>query len=89
MPIICICNDKYNQKLKSLRNHCLELDYRFGPATRAQLPLCGRAQQARHFVSACAPALSANCFYDYPRLLRGPALCFNLLLDTWHEGLWR
>ena len=32
MPIICICNDKYNQKLKSLRNHCLELDYRRGPA---------------------------------------------------------
>ncbi|CAK0781580.1 hypothetical protein CVIRNUC_005412 [Coccomyxa viridis] len=28
LPIICICNDKYNQKLKSLRNHCLELDYR-------------------------------------------------------------
>ena len=31
LPIICICNDKYNQKLKSLRNHCLELDYRCGP----------------------------------------------------------
>lgn len=28
LPIICICNDKYNQKLKSLRNHCLELDFR-------------------------------------------------------------
>ncbi|CAL8468443.1 g7983 [Coccomyxa elongata] len=28
LPIICICNDKYNQKLKSLRNSCLELDFR-------------------------------------------------------------
>ena len=29
VPIICICNDKYNQKLRSLRNHTLELDYRY------------------------------------------------------------
>ena len=31
VPIICICNDKYNQKLRSLRNHTLELDYRLVP----------------------------------------------------------
>jgi DNA polymerase III delta prime subunit len=28
MPIICICNDKYSQKLKSLRTHTLELEFR-------------------------------------------------------------
>ena len=28
VPIIAICNDKYHQKLRSLRNHCLELEYR-------------------------------------------------------------
>lgn len=28
VPIICICNDKYATKLKSLKGHCLELDYR-------------------------------------------------------------
>ena len=28
VPIIAICNDKYNQKLRSLRNHTLELDFR-------------------------------------------------------------
>lgn len=28
IPIICICNDRYSQKLKSLRNHTMELDYR-------------------------------------------------------------
>jgi replication factor C subunit 1 len=27
VPIIAICNDKYSQKLKSLRNHCIELDF--------------------------------------------------------------
>ena len=31
VPIICICNDKYNQKLRSLRNHTVELDYRCEP----------------------------------------------------------
>lgn len=35
VPIICICNDKYNQKLRSLRNHTLELDYRSGPPSYA------------------------------------------------------
>ena len=28
VPIICICNDKYSQKLRSLRNYCMELDFR-------------------------------------------------------------
>lgn len=28
MPIICVCNDKYKQSLKSLKNHCLEIDWR-------------------------------------------------------------
>lgn len=27
VPIIAICNDKYSTKLRSLRNHCLELDF--------------------------------------------------------------
>lgn len=35
VPIICICNDKYNQKLRSLRNHTLELDYRFDSSAYA------------------------------------------------------
>lgn len=28
VPIICICNEKYSTKLRSLRNHTLELDFR-------------------------------------------------------------
>ena len=35
VPIIAICNDKYNQKLKSLRNHCLELEYRWAQRWQA------------------------------------------------------
>lgn len=28
IPIIAICNDKYSQKLRSLRNHCMMLDFK-------------------------------------------------------------
>lgn len=28
IPIICICNDRYSQKLKSLVNYCLPLNFR-------------------------------------------------------------
>ena len=28
IPVICICNDKWSPKLRSLRGHCLELDFR-------------------------------------------------------------
>ena len=27
IPIICICNDAWSQKLRSLKNHCLELKF--------------------------------------------------------------
>lgn len=27
IPIICTCNDKYNQKIKSLVGHCMELNF--------------------------------------------------------------
>ncbi|CAL6300350.1 unnamed protein product [Bathycoccus prasinos] len=27
IPIICICNDRYSQKLKALQNHCFELNF--------------------------------------------------------------
>ena len=42
VPIIAICNDKYNQKLKSLRNHCLELEYRWAAnwGCRRSMMLC-------------------------------------------------
>lgn len=37
VPIICICNDKYDQKLKSLVKHCMELG--FAKPTKQQVRL--------------------------------------------------
>lgn len=49
VPIICICNDKYNQKLRSLRNHTLELDYRCeSPLVHARLGADCTAMQTEH-----------------------------------------
>lgn len=28
IPIICICNDKYSQKLRSLKNYCMDMEFR-------------------------------------------------------------
>lgn len=28
LPIVCICNDRYNQKIKSLASHCLDLRFK-------------------------------------------------------------
>ncbi len=35
IPIICICNDKWSQKLKSLQNHCQE--FAFHRPTKQQI----------------------------------------------------
>lgn len=51
MPIICVCNDKYKQSMRSLRNHCIELDWR--KPTKQQV--AGRLQ-----VIARAEGLSIN-----------------------------
>ncbi len=40
VPIIAICNDKYNQKLKSLKNHVMELDYRSATPERVCPRIC-------------------------------------------------
>jgi replication factor C subunit 1 len=38
IPIICICNDRYSQKLKSLINYCLPLPFR--KPTKQQVGCC-------------------------------------------------
>ena len=38
IPIICICNDRYSQKLKSLVNYCLMLNFR--KPTKQQVISC-------------------------------------------------
>lgn len=48
VPIICICNDKYNQKLRSLRNHTLELDYRSGSLLLGSRSIAHKFKSLRH-----------------------------------------
>jgi replication factor C subunit 1 len=38
IPIVCICNDRYSQKLKSLVNYCLLLNFR--KPTKQQVISC-------------------------------------------------
>lgn len=38
IPIVCICNDRYSQKLKSLVNYCLMLNFR--KPTKQQVISC-------------------------------------------------
>jgi len=49
VPIICICNDNYNQKLKSLRNSCLELGFRWDTLDPPTTPEAPRVPRGRKF----------------------------------------
>jgi hypothetical protein len=69
IPIICICNDKYNQKLRSLRNKvcCVCGQQRRRPACRfdAQFPP-SRPGHAFIMIAvfaccACMPCVSSLC----------------------------
>ncbi|CAN0923373.1 Replication factor C subunit 1 [Linum grandiflorum] len=51
MPIVCICNDRYSQKLKSLLNYCLVLTFR--KPTKQQMA-------KRLMQIACAEGLKVN-----------------------------
>jgi replication factor C subunit 1 len=59
IPIICICNDAWSQKLRSLKNYCLEL--KFARPTKQMIR--GRMMKIaeaegllvrQHFIHACA-----------------------------------
>ena len=70
LPIICICNDKYNQKLKSLRNHCLELDYRSAPIpaclTEGEVAPCMPGSQAAAIIGILLTVLCSLDLEDDP-----------------------
>jgi replication factor C subunit 1 len=44
MPIVCICNDYYDPKIKSLRNHCLDLRFSKPTAIQARARLAAIAR---------------------------------------------
>jgi replication factor C subunit 1 len=47
LPIICICNDKYKTSLKSLKNHCIEINWSKPTKVQAAARLRGIAQAER------------------------------------------
>lgn len=59
---MCICNDKYSQKLKSLRNHTMELDYKRPTTQQISKRMLTIAQQE---------GLQA---LNSPHLISGPSL---------------
>jgi replication factor C subunit 1 len=95
VPIVCIANDKYEQKLKALKNHCLELDFRWGrAAARAGgggrcRPRSATGPRAQPFLSACAPPTPVaprHC----PRARRRPdakAIAARLAAVARNEGM--
>ena len=55
VPIICICNDKYSMKIRSLRNHCMEMDFRKPNASSVRVRLAQICE--REGVAASAATL--------------------------------
>lgn len=82
IPIICICNDKYHQKLKALRTKCLELEFRKPTAqqiSRRMMEICG--QEGLHINEATMCALAEGANGDV-RLILG-----QLQVSSRHGGL--
>eukprot|EP00798_Chlamydomonas_sp_ICE-L_P025082 gene25082-biopygen19531 len=64
VPIICICNDKWNQKLKSLRNYCVELDFRSPTPHQVKIrmmEICRKEGLTVNDATMEALAKGANC----------------------------
>eukprot|EP00798_Chlamydomonas_sp_ICE-L_P029785 gene29785-biopygen5524 len=64
VPIICICNDKWNQKLKSLRNYCVELDFRSPTPQQVKIrmmEICRKEGLTVNDATMEALAKGANC----------------------------
>eukprot|EP00798_Chlamydomonas_sp_ICE-L_P032096 gene32096-biopygen9572 len=64
VPIICICNDKWNLKLKSLRNYCVELDFRSPTPHQVKIrmmEICRKEGLTVNDATIEALAKGANC----------------------------
>eukprot|EP00798_Chlamydomonas_sp_ICE-L_P029741 gene29741-biopygen4371 len=64
VPIICICNDKWNQKLKSLRKYCVELDFRSPTSHQVKIrmmEICRKEGLTVNDATMEALAKGANC----------------------------
>ena len=81
IPIICICNDKSSPKMKTLKNYCLDLEFR-KPTTTQVLPRVLSVAQAEvshfFFIFLLLPPFRfvfLNNFNRGSRFLRNPLRC--------------
>ena len=69
MPIVCVCNDKYKQSLKSLKNHCLEIDWRKPTKLQAAARLKTITNTEGLTINQVPPPLLYRCSCPSPFLL--------------------
>ena len=92
IPVICICNDRWSQKLRSLQNHCLELQFHRPTKQQIRSRMLQIAQQEGLKVNEIAmEALIESCNSDIRLVLNtlqvraASVVCINRCLSI----VWR
>lgn len=76
IPIICICNDRQNDKIKSLANHCVDLKFR-------KLTLAQIEKRVKEIAAAEGVLLGANAVSELVQGTQGDVRQILNLLSTW------
>ena len=84
VPIICICNDRQNQKIKSLAPHCLDLKYRrpVKSVIARRAVEVGKAEGMNIEYNA-AEAVAESCGNDIRQVLN----CLQMWSNKRHDSL--
>ena len=70
VPIICICNDRQSQKVRSLANHCLDLKYKRPVKTMiARRAIEVARMEGMHVEQNAAEAIAESCGNDIRQVL--------------------
>ena len=70
VPIICICNDRQSQKVRSLANHCLDLKYKRPVKTMiARRAIEVARMEEMHVEQNAAEAIAESCGNDIRQVL--------------------
>ena len=76
LPIICICNDRMDTKIRSLANSCLDL--RFASPTvfevAARAAVVARSEKLSHLTSESLQLLAASCTCDIRQVINSMQL---------------
>ena len=67
VPIVAICNDRYHQKLKSLRNHCLELTFSCAPCLPRLRAVLAQVKHVLVRAPACQTGGSISASHERER----------------------